>query len=172
VTAIARNYRFVVALGVLSCSAPDQSANRPSSVSPPSTASAPDTAQGPAKPACPADGLWHECSILERLDRAGLAPRKDSTQVNEAQLTQHGILVRLGSAELELFIYSDSAARAADEVKLPKAEFVDAGQPYTMRHERTLIRSANMLAILKSLRDIQRERVANAITAGPPQPNR
>lgn len=121
---------------------------------------------------CPADGLWHECSILYRLERSGLAPRKDSTSVEESGLTQRGMLLHLGSAELELFLYRDEASRAADEAKLPKGDFVEAGQPYTMRHERTLIRSANLLAILKSLRDRQRERVADAIMAGPPQPAR
>jgi 3-methyladenine DNA glycosylase Mpg len=38
-----------------------------------------------------------------------------------------------------------------------------------MRREATLIRSANLLAILRSLNDRQRERVADALTAGPPQ---
>jgi hypothetical protein len=82
------------------------------------------------------------------------------------------MLIHLGSAELEVFIYPSEAARAADEARLPKGDFVEAGQPYTLRHERTLIRSANVIALLKSLRDRQRERVADAIMAGPPQPAR
>lgn len=123
-----------------------------------------------AKSACPRDGRWHECSLLDRLDRAGLAPRRDSGAVAETTLSERGILVRLGSAELELFLYPDSTARAADERRLDKSDLVEAGTPYTIRHERTLIRSANLLALLKSLNDHQRERVADAITAGPPQP--
>ena len=38
--------------------------------------------------------MWHECSLLERLDRAGLAPRKDSAAVTGSPLGQRGILIR------------------------------------------------------------------------------
>jgi hypothetical protein len=158
-----------VALSILSCGKPDQNVDRVPSASAPSPTAAP---AGVVKAPCPADGLWHECSVLERLDRAGLAPRKDSTFVTETPLSQRGLLLHLGSAELEVFMYPDEASREADEAKLDKGQFVEPGQPYTMRHERTLIHSVNLLAILKSLRDQQRERVADAITAGAPQPVR
>ncbi len=161
------------AFGLLwACGAPDRTPDQPRATATPPSAAAASPAASPAKPACPADGLWHECSVVERLDRAGLAPRKDSTLVTEPPLAARGLLVRIGSAELELFIYPTEAARVADEAKLDKSQFVEAGQPYTMRHERTLIRSANLLAILKSLRDIQRERVSDALMAGAPQPRR
>jgi len=153
------------------CGKSDSSKNQPSTATSAAAPTAGATAAAAAAP-CPADGLWHECSILYRLERSGLAPRKDSTAASETALTERGMLIHVGSAELEVFIYRDEASRAADEAKLPKGDFVDAGQPYTMRHERTLIRSANLLAILKSLRDRQRERVADAIMAGPPQPAR
>src|SRR5918998_4891027 len=29
------------------------------------------------KPVCPATGTWQICSVIERLERAGLAPRRD-----------------------------------------------------------------------------------------------
>jgi hypothetical protein len=161
----------VVAIVAAGCGKSDSSKNPSSTATSAAAPTSGATAATGAAP-CPADGLWHECSILYRLERSGLAPRKDSTPANETALTERGMLVHVGSAELELFIYRDEASRAADEAKLPKGDFVDAGQPYTMRHERTLIRSANLLAILKSLRDRQRERVADAIMAGPPQPAR
>ena len=159
---------IVVAGVATACGKSESTGNRPSaSASSAAPTSGATAATGPTP--CPADGLWHECSILYRLERSGLAPRKDSTPASESGLTERGMLVHVGSAELELFLYRDEASRVADEAKLPKGDFVDAGQPYTMRHERTLIRSANLLAILKSLRDRQRERVADAIMAGPPQ---
>ena len=162
---------FVAAAIASACGKPESTGSRPSgSTSSPAPTAGPSAATG--VPPCPADGLWHECSILYRLERSGLAPRKDSTPATESGLNERGMLVHVGSAELELFIYRDEASRAAAEAKLPKGGFVEAGQPYTMRHERTLIRSVNLLAILKSLRDRQRERVADAIMAGPPQPAR
>lgn len=119
---------------------------------------------------CPADGRWAECSILERLDRAGLAPRRDSGLVHEAPLSQSGFRVRVGSADLDLYLYSDSATRAQDEAKLDRKKYIAYDAPQTMLAEPTLIHSANLLAILHSRRDQQRERVSDAITAGPPQP--
>lgn len=123
-----------------------------------------------AKGACPATGNWSECSVFERLDRAGLAPRRDSSAVTEARLTARGVLLHLGASELELYFYSDSNARQLEGSRLDRTKYVDYASPLTMRQEPTLIQSVNLIAILHSRNDHQRERVADAITAGPPQP--
>jgi hypothetical protein len=120
--------------------------------------------------ACPATGNWSECAIYERLDRAGLAPRRDSAAVTEPPLTVRGVLLRVGASQLELYFYPDAKAREAEEAKLDRTKYVDYAAPLTIRQEPTLIHSANLIAILHSPNDHQRERVADAITAGPPQP--
>jgi len=124
------------------------------------------------KPACPPTGRWALCSVMERLDRAGLAPRRDSatSEVRLAPLMQGGTHLMLGAAELDVFLYDDAAARERDEARLDKGRFIEANAQPTLRGEATLIRSANLLAILRSRNDHQRERVSDAITAGPPQP--
>lgn len=137
------------------------SANPAASASP-----APAAANG----TCPANGLWAECSILKRLDQAGLAPRRDSGSVREEPLTRAGMRVHLGSADVEIFIYPDSASRKADEARLDRHKFITADQEPSLAAERTMIDSANLLALLNSRDDHQRERVSDAITAGPPQP--
>jgi hypothetical protein len=108
------------------------------------------------------------------LDRAGVAPRPDSgASPAEHELGGQTLMLKIGqSAALELHIYPDSASRAADEKKLNRADFVSANAQQTMRRERTLIESDNVLGLLTSLNDHQRERVSDAITAGPPQPER
>jgi len=106
-----------------------------------------------------------------RLDRAGVAPRVTAGEVREEPLRQRGRLVRLGSAELLVFLYADSAARAVDEARLDPKRYIDAYASPTLRGEATLIHSDNLLAILKSRSETQRERVALAITAGPVQPH-
>lgn len=131
----------------------------------PATASS-DTANG----ACPATGQWALCSIMKRLDQSGLAPRRDSAEVRMAPLTRPGVRVALGSSEVDLFLYPDEAARKRDESLLDRKRFIEATEQPTLRGEATLIRSANLLAILRSRSDTQRERVYLAITAGPPQP--
>lgn len=142
----------------------DSTAARPESVA----ASAPATPPGSGP--CPANGRWAVCSVMQRLDRAGLAPRRDSGTVAVDPLTQPAMRVHIGRAEMEIVIYPDSAARARDEARLDRGKYIDPSAEPTLRGEATLIRSANLLAILHSNDDHQRERVSDALTAGPPQP--
>ena len=121
---------------------------------------------------CPNTGLWAECSILYRLDRSGLVPRLDSSaQVAEAPLTVKGRLVRIGNSELELYLYADIASREREQRSLDRAKYVEYPAPVPMNPVPTLISSANLIAILHSRNDHQRERVSDALTAGPPQPS-
>lgn len=174
---------LTIALGVVGLSACSKSAAPPPP--PPSASEAgqagqdaqaattPAAAPG-ARSACPATGHWAACSLVYHLDRAGLAPRPDSgASPAEHELGGQPLMLKIGErALLELHIYPDSAARAADEKKLNRADFVSPGAQQTMRRERTLIESDNVLGLLTSLNDHQRERVSDAITAGPPQPER
>jgi hypothetical protein len=128
----------------------------------------PAAAKGP----CPATGAWAVCSVVERLTRAGLGTRLDSLSATEPPLSPPGALVHLGASQLELYIYPDTAARAREQAKLDRAKYLDYATPQNMRQQPTLIISANLIAILQSRNDHQRERVADAITAGPPQPSR
>ncbi len=121
------------------------------------------------KPACPHDGSWSECTVLERLQRSGLVAQRDSSAAEEKGLAQRGMLIHLGSASLEVFLFPDSAARKAAEKGLDTTQFVGYMDPQGIRAERSLIRSANLLALLDSKRDVQRQRVGDALTAGPPQ---
>jgi len=109
--------------------------------------------------------------VLYRLERAGLAPRLDSTaKPREAALGGTGLVVKIGlTALLEVHLYPDSAARAAAVRALDPSQFVSAAQPQTIKRERTLIESVNLVALLTSINDHQRERVSDALTAGPPQ---
>ncbi len=119
---------------------------------------------------CPPDGTWKECSLAERLLRAGLVLRRDSTPVHEDSIATAGVLYHIGVDDLEVFFFADSAARRAAAARLDAAQFVGYDQSQTSRGERSLIQSANLLALLASRRDQQRERIGDAITAGPPQP--
>jgi hypothetical protein len=133
-------------------------------VSAPSAASA-----ASPKPACPATGAWQICNVIERLDRAGLAPRRETGEVREAPLSTPGVAIMLGRSELRVFVYADRAARERDQAKLDVSKYITANQPVSMQAEPTLIMSENLLAILRSRSDHQRERVSDALTAGPPQ---
>jgi hypothetical protein len=123
--------------------------------------------------ACPATGLWAECSILYRLERSGLVPHVDSSAKPQAtELAGKPLIMKLGQATLEVYIYPDSNARIADSKKLDRAHLVDAAAQQTIERERTLIESANVIGLLTSLSSHQRERVSDALTAGAPQPDK
>lgn len=121
---------------------------------------------------CPPNGTWAECSVIYRLERAGVAPRIDSIATpNEPQLGGTPLMLKIGiSAQLEVHLYADSAARVVAGAKLDRASFVNGTAPQTIKRERTLIESANIIALLTSINAHQRERVSDALTAGPPQP--
>jgi hypothetical protein len=109
-----------------------------------------------------------------RLDRAGLAPHVDpGTSPSEKALTGKPLVIKIGrTAELEVFFYPDSTARVADGAKLDRSQLVNATAPQTIKRERTLIESVNVIALLTSINSHQRERVSDALTAGPPQPDK
>lgn len=119
---------------------------------------------------CLPTGLWQHCSVVKRLEMAGLAPRVEAETVREGALTASGRRYALGSASLLVFLYPDERARLADESRLDTVAYIDAYRPLSMRQEVTRIGAANLLAILRSPSDRQRARVADVLTAGPPQP--
>ena len=56
-----------------------------------------------------------------------------------------------------------------EQEKLEKTKYVRFDAPVTMKVLPTLISNTNLIAILHSRNDHLRERVADALTAGPPQ---
>ena len=157
--------RVVAALIVAAaCGKADAPASTGAAATPP-----PVSAQ--AGNSCPANGAWAECSVLYRLERAGLAPKVDSAgKPEDAALGGQPLLVKIGlTAVLEVHLYADSVARSAAAAKLDRSQFVNGTQPQTIKRERTLIESANLVALLTSINAHQRERVSDALSAGPPQ---
>ena len=122
-------------------------------------------------PICPATGLWSVCQVTYRLERGGLAPVRDSAPVTEEPLRFPGVLLKLGRGELEVYLYESASSREGDQARLDGTKNVVYPAPLPMRPLPTLITSANLIAILHSGNDHLRERVSDALTAGPPQPS-
>ena len=79
-------------------------------------------------------------------------------------------MIKIGlSSRLELYLYPDSMARIADAKKLDRTQVIAPGATQTINRERMLIENANLIGLLTSLNEHQRERVADALLAGPPQ---
>jgi hypothetical protein len=69
-----------------------------------------------------------------------------------------------------LYVYPDVPARERDQARLDRRKYLAADAPIGMESQPTIVGSVNLIAILHSRNDHQRERVADAIAAGPPQP--
>ena len=124
---------------------------------------------GPAPlPTCPGTGHWESCTVFDRLERAGLAPRSADT-IRVPFLRVPGQTWKLGLATLHVFRYRDSTARHTDFVTLDSAAVRPRGDTVTTWNGTpTLLVNDNLLAILLSDNGEQVERVSLALTAGPP----
>jgi hypothetical protein len=158
---------LAIGLVVVACGKSNAPASSDAAAPAPTAASARRGGAG-----CPATGAWAECSVIYRLERAGLAPKLDSTATpGEAGLGGQPLVIKIGmNAQLEVHLYADSASRIAAAATLDRSQFVNGTQPQTIKRERTLVESANLAAVLTSLNAHQRERVSDALAAGPPQP--
>ena len=120
---------------------------------------------------CPATGLWARCSAIKSIDRAGLNTHADSSKdVTEPKLSIPGFELPISRGKVRFFIYADSNSRRRDQMKLDSAMFVIPPREPGLRGERVLIPSANLLVLMDVANSRNRERIANALMAGPPQP--
>jgi hypothetical protein len=132
-------------------------------------ASSATSTPGAAKPACERTGHWIPCQVRERLERSGLAPR-DSSSSELPALGPAPMVFRVGKGGLAVYLFADSATRARAATRLDTVTFVAAERPLTMLSRATVIQNDNLLALLYSKNEQQRERVSDALMAGPPQP--
>lgn len=121
---------------------------------------------------CPGTGHWTPCAVRKRLDAAGVAPQ---TATELPDLPKFGVapaLYTVGKSGLAVYLFADSSARARAAAALDTLHFIPASKELTMRGETTAIQNDNLLALLFSRMEQQRERVSDALLAGPPQPEK
>ena len=130
----------------------------------------PSAAGDTIAPPCPATGLWAECTVINRLEQAGLVMDPHQDPVTREPLQRQGRAYSVRSAELEVFIYPDRSARERDQARLDPDDYLDSDDPPEPVHRPTVVASENLLVILDTRRERLRERITLALTAGPPQP--
>ena len=134
-------------------------------------ATADSAAASSRSPTCPRTGLWAQCSVEKRLERSGFVPRKiASPGTKHAGFSVAPTTYLLGSAKLEVFIYTDEKALVHDWTELDTLRAAPRGTAPAWAAPPTLVRSANMAALFLSDSPEKSERLALAITAGAPQP--
>lgn len=134
------------------------------------TAASTTPVAGAAKPACPKDGHWSECQVFARLEASGVAPRREGSIPDLPALGVTPKTYTIGTVGLAVYLFADSTARARAARSLDTLHFIAPAAELTMRGEATAIQNDNLLALLFSRNDQQRERVSDALMAGAPRP--
>ena len=122
---------------------------------------------GPPEP-CPPTGHWGQCQVKKRLEMTGLAPR-DSVIADTVALGPTPTVYVAGGSAIAVYLFPDSVARRRAAATLDTTKFIAPEAALSMRHEATAIQNDNLLAILYTQRDQQRERVSDALMAGAPR---
>ena len=122
-----------------------------------------------AKPACPRTGHWSECQVFARLEQAGVAPRREGTLPDLPSLGPRPTVYMIGKVGVAVYLFPDTVARARAARSLDTLHFIAPSADLSMRGEATAIQNDNLLALLYSRNDTQRERVSDAFMAGAPQ---
>jgi hypothetical protein len=128
-------------------------------------------APAPGDTSCPATGRWARCSAIKAIYRAGLNTHADEAKdVTEAPLSITGFELPLSRGVVRFFVYADSNSRRRDQMKLDSSKFAIPPREPVFGRQRALVPSANLLVLMDVSNSKNRERIANALMAGPPQP--
>ncbi len=164
----------VIALAALACSSRGEQPRPDSAQGSGASARATSANAAGNAPACPMEGDWTPCAVEERLVRAGVVIEKQPAPTSYPFFTVPGVTYNVGSAEHELlvFLYPSAAARERDTAKLDSATVSPRGTHVAWRTPPTLVVSNNLAAVILSLNDRTVERLALALDAGLPQPEK
>lgn len=130
-----------------------------------------DTAVAPAD-GCRKEGLWQWCSVLDRLERAGVVlTAKDDVPPNDLLHGERKVYtVGAGEDELHLFLYPTDAARRQDLAAIDSATVSPRGERRGYRVRPLLVTSNNLAALVFTMNERTSERLSLALSAGLPQP--
>ena len=116
---------------------------------------------------CAMFGIWQPCNVIRRLESAGLGPVPLEGAVRQPGISVEGSAFRLGRGELQVYLYADSASAIAEAERVKPRDTEPARVRGILRPP-TVIRSANLVALIFNNNDRQLERVQLALTAGLP----
>ncbi|HRN52659.1 MAG TPA: hypothetical protein PK788_04140 [Gemmatimonadaceae bacterium] len=119
--------------------------------------------------ALPSDGLWTEAHLMDRLLRAGVAPRANPEPAPEAPWMRgepHRLLA--GGGTLYAWIYADSVQRRIVSDALDAQTAAPPGQVTPFPPPMLMVTNNNIIVVVTGGRLTNHERIALAIEAGLP----
>lgn len=121
--------------------------------------------------ACPRDGKWHPCSIEQRFGLAGLRVVPMDSALGIPGIAEPVSSWQVGRQQLRVAFFATEAAATDALARFDSARAAPRGDTTARWPDRpTLLRSANVIAVLVGGTDRAIERASNALLAGPPQP--
>lgn len=119
--------------------------------------------------ASPATGLWSKEQLLERLVRAGVAPREVADAPRgPAWMGQRAVVIAAGGGEVYAWIYRDSTARKAATDSLDETTGAPTGAVPAFAGPMLFVRQNNLAAMITGGSETNHDRIALALQAGVP----
>ncbi len=121
--------------------------------------------------ALPATGLWSAEHVLERLVRAGVAPRPlEGAGAGPEWMRVTPVVFAAGGGEVWAWVYADSTARRAVTDGLDPSTGAPAGRVAPFAAPMAFLVQNNLAAVVTGGSETNQERVALALQAGLPAP--
>jgi len=119
---------------------------------------------------CAKSGAWQPCSVLDRLEHAGLVLKQQPAPARIPLFSVDGITYETNRATIHVFLYPDQATRRRDTDQLDSATVAPqgGGGVYAWSDPAVLVTSNNLAAVIVSPNERQTERIVLALGAGLP----
>lgn len=117
----------------------------------------------------PATGLWSEAHLLDRLLRAGVAPRRvDEAPEGPEWMPGRPLVFRAGGGEVWAWIFADSAARSAVTDGLDPGTGTPPGRTVPYPPPMVFVVQNNLAAVIIGGTARNQDRITLALQAGLP----
>ena len=117
----------------------------------------------------PRTGLWSEAHVMDRLLRAGVAPRVNPDPSVEAEwMGAAPIAILAGGGEVYVWIYRDSTARKAVTDALNPQTATPSGRTQPFAPPMTFVTNNNLAAVIVGGTVTNQDRITLALQAGLP----
>lgn len=117
----------------------------------------------------PRTGLWSEAHVMDRLLRAGVAPRANTERAPKAEwMGIEPIAILAGGGEVYVWIYRDSTARKAVTDLLDSLRAAPPGRTSPFAPPMTFVTNNNLAAVITGGTITNQDRIMLALQAGLP----
>lgn len=119
--------------------------------------------------ALPNTGLWSEAHLMDRLVRAGVAPRvNEAASIDAPWMKTKTIALLAGGGEVYAWIYADSLSRLAVTAQLDSLTAVPEGEVSPYAPPMLFVTNNNIAVVIAGGRVTNQDRILLAIQAGLP----